>query len=140
MNVLKNGDTSSDLTLYIILQIVEWSASILTFVAFIPEIIHTIKNKSTSDTNLYMFLILTIEYGLWIIFDIIIGVWDEDLVLSLGLVICDFVAFCLVAILLTRKIHHIYLAKKMNMTEKQFDKWKIKQKRIKKASNKKNKK
>jgi MtN3 and saliva related transmembrane protein len=53
-------------------EIIGFTASILSIVSFIPQVIKTLKTRSTKDLSLSMYLIFTLSQIFWLIYGILI--------------------------------------------------------------------
>jgi len=82
-----------DLTL-----VLGYLAALCTTAAFIPQVIHTIKTKSTEDISLYMYLIFLIGVFSWFLY----GMYIE----SLPIILANGITFLLALIVLIEKIRY----------------------------------
>ena len=71
-------------------------AGALTTVAFVPQVVKTVRTGSTSDISLGMFLILVAGIIAWLIYGIVIG--------DLPLIVSNAVTFVLAGTILFYKI------------------------------------
>ena len=79
-----------------IAQVVGLCAGLLTTVSFLPQVIRTVKTKSSRDLSLGMVLLVMAGILLWLIFGILKGEWP--------IIIANTVTFFLAAILLACKL------------------------------------
>ena len=63
-------------------QLVGLTAAVMTTTAFLPQVIKTVRTRSTGDISLGMFLVLCVGIGLWITYGVLLG--DLPLVLGNG--------------------------------------------------------
>jgi MtN3 and saliva related transmembrane protein len=82
-----------DLTL-----VLGYLAALCTTAAFIPQVIHTIKTKSTEDISFYMYLIFLIGVFSWFLY----GIYIE----SLPIILANGITFLLALIILIEKIKY----------------------------------
>ncbi|MBS3749547.1 MAG: SemiSWEET transporter [Candidatus Thermoplasmatota archaeon] len=82
-----------DLTL-----LIGYLAALCTTAAFIPQVIHTIKTKSTVDISLYMYLIFLIGVFSWFLY----GIYIE----ALPIILANGITFLLALIVLIEKIRY----------------------------------
>lgn len=81
-----------------IVLLVGYLAAFCTTAAFIPQVIHTIKTKSTEDISLYMYLIFLIGVFSWFLYGININ--------ALPIILANGVTFILALIVLIEKIRY----------------------------------
>ena len=58
-----------------LIAIIGFAAGTLTTVAFLAQVIRTLKQRSTKDISLGMYLMLCTGIGLWLIYGILIHSW-----------------------------------------------------------------
>jgi MtN3 and saliva related transmembrane protein len=73
-------------------------AGLCTTIAFLPQVIKTLRSRSTRDISLGMFLVFTVGVVLWLAYGLFVG--DLPLILANG------VTFVLAAAILVLKIRH----------------------------------
>jgi MtN3 and saliva related transmembrane protein len=73
-------------------------AAFCTTVAYLPQVIHTWRTRSTGDLSLPMLLVLTTGLALWLAYGLIIG--DAPLIFA------NSVTFALTATILYFKLRH----------------------------------
>jgi len=73
-------------------------AAICTTAAFIPQVIHTIKTKSTEDISLFMYLIFLVGVFSWFLY----GIYME----SLPIILANGITFLLALIVFIEKIRY----------------------------------
>jgi MtN3 and saliva related transmembrane protein len=73
-------------------------AAALTTVAFLPQVIHTLRTRSTHDISLRMYSLYTAGIFLWLVYGLFLG--DVPLIAS------NAVTLLLSATILTLKIRH----------------------------------
>ena len=78
--------------------VIGYLAAICTTAAFIPQVIHTIKTKSTEDISLYMYLIFLIGVFSWFIYGIFMN--------ALPIILANGITFLLALIVLLEKIRY----------------------------------
>lgn len=69
-------------------------AGTLTTIAFLPQVIKTIKSKSAKDLSLTMFLVFCAGVMLWLIYGLLI--WDLPIILAnmVTLALASILLFC----------------------------------------------
>jgi len=80
------------------ITIVGLVAAALTTVAFLPQVIHTLRTRSTHDISLRMYSLYTAGIFLWLVY----GLFLRDI----PLIASNAVTFLLAATILTLKIRH----------------------------------
>jgi MtN3 and saliva related transmembrane protein len=73
-------------------------AAACTTIAFLPQVIHTIRTRDTNGISLLMYLLFTTGVGLWLIYGLII----HDLPLTLA----NLITLVLALIVLVLKLRH----------------------------------
>jgi len=73
-------------------------AGLCTTAAFLPQVIKTLRSRSTRDISLGMFLVFTIGVALWLTYGLFVG--DLPLILANG------VTLVLAAAILVLKLRH----------------------------------
>jgi len=73
-------------------------AAFCTTTAFIPQVIHTIRTKSTKDISLYMYLVFMIGVSSWFLYGILI---DE-----FPIILANGITFLLALIVLIEKLRY----------------------------------
>ncbi len=73
-------------------------AAFCTTIAFLPQVIKTIKSKQTNDISLLMYIVLTTGVSLWFIYGLLIG--------DLPLIVANGITFIFALIVLILKIYH----------------------------------
>ena len=58
-----------------VISIVGYVAGILTTVAYLAQVVRTLKHRSTKDISLGMYLLLCSGIGLWLVYGILIHSW-----------------------------------------------------------------
>ena len=81
-----------------IAEIIGFIAGIGTTIAFIPQVIQSLKTKSTKDINLMMYLIFCTGVFLWLIYGLLIK--------SYPVIFANGITFILAIIILMIKIKH----------------------------------
>lgn len=81
-----------------IITLLGLAAGLLTTLSFLPQVICTLKTRSTRDISLGMFLLLTTGIALWFLYGLLTG--DLPIIVSNG------VTLILVATILALKIKH----------------------------------
>jgi MtN3 and saliva related transmembrane protein len=79
-------------------EIVGLVAAFLTTVAFLPQVIHTIRTRSTHDISLRMYSLYTAGIFLWLMYGLLLG--DVPLIAS------NAVTFLLSGTILALKLRH----------------------------------
>ena len=79
-------------------NIIGFSAAISTTIAFVPQVIKTIKTKSVKDISLIMYIIFTTGIFLWLVYGILIN--------SKPVILANIVTFILALIVLMLKIKY----------------------------------
>ena len=78
--------------------ILGYLAAFCTTLAFIPQVMHTLKTKSTKDISLFMYLIFIIGVFSWFLYGISIN--------SLPIIVANGITFILALIVLIEKIRY----------------------------------
>jgi MtN3 and saliva related transmembrane protein len=73
-------------------------AAFCTTIAFLPQVIHAFKSKSTKDISLPMYLILSLGLLLWFIYGLLLQ--------SPPIILANFVTFLLASAILFLKLKH----------------------------------
>ncbi|MBI2624970.1 MAG: SemiSWEET transporter [Candidatus Nealsonbacteria bacterium] len=73
-------------------------AAILTTSSFVPQVIKTVKTKTTKDISLPMYAIITAGSLLWLIYGLMIK--------NLPIMIANLISLCLIITVLVFKIRH----------------------------------
>jgi len=73
-------------------------AGSLTTIAFLPQVIHVLKTKSTEDISLGMYVVFTSGVVFWLIYGILLGAWP--------VIIANVVTFILALIVLVLKLRY----------------------------------
>lgn len=71
-------------------------AAVLTTIAFVPQVIKSIRTRSTADVSLGMFAILTTGVALWLVYGIMLG--------SLPIIFANAVTLALTATMVVLKM------------------------------------
>jgi MtN3 and saliva related transmembrane protein len=79
-------------------EIVGLAAAFLTTVAFLPQVFHTIRTRSTHDISLRMYSLYTAGIFLWLVY----GLFLHDL----PLIASNTITFLLSGTILTLKLRH----------------------------------
>ena len=79
-------------------EIVGLVAAFLTTVAFLPQVVHTIRTRSTHDISLRMYSLYTVGIFLWLIYGLLLR--DVPLIAS------NIVTFLLSGTILALKLRH----------------------------------
>ena len=74
------------------------AAAFCTTAAYLPQVLHTWRTRSTGDLSLPMFLVMTTGVALWLIYGLIIG--DAPLIFANG------TTFVLTGTILYFKLRH----------------------------------
>ena len=82
----------------IIIDILGYVSATFTTIAFLPQIIKTIKTKSAKDVSMGMFVFFTTGVFLWIIYGVLTN--------TMPLIIANSVIFCLSLIQIILKIKY----------------------------------
>lgn len=75
------------------LDLLGYCAATLTTVAFVPQVLKTIKTKSAKDVSIGMFISFTIGVFLWIIYGLVTNtkpIWISNIII-LGLAITQII-------------------------------------------------
>ncbi|MGN6149966.1 MAG: SemiSWEET transporter [Rhizomicrobium sp.] len=73
-------------------------AAVLTTVAFLPQVIHTIRTRSTHDISLRMYSLYTVGIFLWLIYGLLLH--------DVPLIAANIVTFLLSGTILSLKLRH----------------------------------
>ena len=73
-------------------------AAMCTTIAFLPQVIKTVKTKKTNDISLLMYIILTTGILLWVIYGL--------LTIDLPIILANSITFVLALIVVMLKIIH----------------------------------
>lgn len=87
----------------IIIEILGYISATLTTIAFLPQIIKTLKTKSAKDVSMGMFVLFTIGVFLWIIYGFLTN--------TMPVLIANAVIFCLALTQIILKIKYDKLEK-----------------------------
>jgi MtN3 and saliva related transmembrane protein len=68
-------------------EVVGYAAGILTTVALLPQMIKTIRDRSTADISLAMYVLFVSGIALWLVYGILLGAWPVILSNILGLLL-----------------------------------------------------
>jgi MtN3 and saliva related transmembrane protein len=79
-------------------EIVGIVAAVLTTVAFLPQVIHTIRTRSTHDISLRMYSLYTVGIFLWLIYGLLLN--------DVPLIAANIVTFLLSGTILSLKLRH----------------------------------
>jgi MtN3 and saliva related transmembrane protein len=79
-------------------EIVGLVAALLTTVAFLPQVIHTIRTRSTHDISLRMYSLYTVGIFLWLIYGLLLH--------DMPLIVANIVTFVLSGTILGLKLRH----------------------------------
>ena len=58
-----------------IVSIIGFAAGTLTTIAYLAQVLQTLKHRSTKDISLGMYLLLCSGIGMWLVFGILIHSW-----------------------------------------------------------------
>jgi len=81
-----------------LILVLGYIAAICTTAAFIPQVIHTVKTKSTEDISLFMYLIFLVGVFSWFLY----GIYME----SLPIILANGITFLLALIVFIEKIRY----------------------------------
>lgn len=81
-----------------LINIIGYAAAILTTLAFIPQVIKTLKERKTENISLGMYIIFTIGIALWLTYGI--------LKMEYPIILANVITLVLALIILTLKIKH----------------------------------
>lgn len=73
-------------------------AAICTTIAFIPQVIHTLRSRDTSGISLSMYAIFTSGVFFWLIYGVLLREWP--------IIIGNTITFCLASVVLLMKLKH----------------------------------
>ena len=79
-------------------EIVGIVAAVLTTLAFLPQVIHTIRTRSTHDISLRMYSLYTVGIFLWLIYGLLLN--------DVPLIAANIVTFLLSGTILSLKLRH----------------------------------
>jgi len=74
------------------------AAALLTTIAFLPQVIKTIRTRQTRDISLLTYMIFTTSLFLWLVYGLSI--------MDLPLIISNSITFCFAFIVLLLKVKH----------------------------------
>lgn len=80
-------------------EIIGLVAATLTTTAFLPQVVHTIRSRSTDGLNLPMLVVLTTGIALWLVYGIALG--------QMPVILANGATLALVAILLGLKLRDL---------------------------------
>ncbi len=71
-------------------QVLGYMAGFLTTVAFVPQVLHVFRTRSTKDVSLGMFLLFSSGVALWLVYGVWISSWPViwTNVVTLALSLC----------------------------------------------------
>lgn len=75
------------------INIIGFLAAAGTTIAFVPQVIHSVKTKSTKDISLAMYSLFCIGISLWIIYGIYLNSYPIILANSITLILAIIVLF-----------------------------------------------
>jgi len=74
-----------------LINIIGTVAGICTTSSFLPQVVKTVKTKSTSDLSLSMYAVMCVGIALWLVYGILMNAWPiiiaNGISIVLGLVI-----------------------------------------------------
>ena len=73
-------------------------AGVLTTVAFVPQVWHVWKSRSTRDISLGMYLVFTTGVGFWLLYGVALGAWP--------IIVANSVTLALTGTVLVLKLRH----------------------------------
>jgi MtN3 and saliva related transmembrane protein len=73
-------------------------AAIATTIAFLPQVLHTLKTRDTKGISGSMYSVFTVGVFLWLIYGILIMSWP--------IIVANTLTFLLAATILALKFHH----------------------------------
>ena len=73
-------------------------AATLTTVAFVPQVIRTLRTRDTRSLSLGMYGIFTVGVGFWLAYGLVLGSWP--------MVLANAVTLTLAALILVLKLRH----------------------------------
>ena len=65
------------------ITLIGFAAALCTTVAFVPQVVRTLRTRSTRDISLWMFLVMTAGVLLWLIYGLLVH--DRPLVVANGI-------------------------------------------------------
>ena len=78
--------------------LVGYIAGTLTTIAYLAQVLRTLKHRSTKDISLGMYLMLCSGIALWLVYGIVIGAWP--------IIIANIITLALAASILGMKIRY----------------------------------
>jgi len=80
------------------INIIGFMAAIGTTAAFIPQVIQSLKTKSTTDINLAMYIIFSTGVFLWLVYGLLIH--------SYPVILANFITLIIALAVLLTKVHY----------------------------------
>ena len=88
----------------IVIELLGYISAIITTIAFLPQIIKTLKTKSAKDVSMGMFVLFTVGVFLWVIYGFLTN--------TMPVLIANIVIFCLAVTQILLKIKYDKLENK----------------------------
>lgn len=117
--------------LIILIQIFMWVAVLLTFVLLIPGVWQVLKTRNTISISKWMYILYPICSIAWITYAILLIFENTPIQEVIGIAVAEGLSMVLACYILTMKLKNIYEAKKQHMTEAEWYKAYLKQKKEK---------
>ncbi len=73
-------------------------AATCTTIAFIPQVVHTLRSRDTSGISMGMYVTFTLGVFFWLIYGVLLSEWP--------IIIGNTITLCLASIVLLMKIKH----------------------------------
>lgn len=111
----------------ILMAILGYAGAIGIAIFSLPELIRCLKNKETSNINVWLFILLMVSSacfwisGFYSLSKNLDSGWNQTNSFSLAVAIANIFSFLVPAILLSYKLYHVLMAKKHGLTEKQYE-------------------
>ncbi|MDR0545458.1 MAG: hypothetical protein LBG49_00845 [Mycoplasmataceae bacterium] len=119
-------------TLSIFIQISMWIAVLLSFIVLVPGVVNIIKTRNTMGVSKWMYILYPICSAVWITYAILL-IFQHDIPIGelVGMIVSDTISVGLSLWILFMKLRNVSLAKKQHMTEYEWYKAYVKQKKEK---------
>jgi MtN3 and saliva related transmembrane protein len=80
------------------IELIGFTAAVLTTLCWIPQAVHTIRTRDTSGISLWTQSIFALGIVLWLVYGLLLMSWP--------LISANGVSLCLVLVILTMKLRH----------------------------------
>jgi len=81
-----------------LVDVVGYAAGVLTTIAFVPQVFHSLRTRDLSGVSLRMYVLFTVGVALWLAFGIAVGSWP--------IIAANAVTLALAGVVLFLKVRH----------------------------------